>query len=169
MKKLTVVLILSVLLISCKKATDTANSDLNIDLITGTYKGGTLTWEKWEKNSLTNKSSGNDFNVSFTATYSTNRIKINIITNAPISKKSFDLPMTFKQEMQQVAQVATSVYEFTDTSITYSLEKSFQYSASMTKIVNKIDVSGSLYYSYLTNPWSTYPTFEKFSLSGTKQ
>lgn len=170
MKKIPAFLFLTIILVACKKDTDNAaSSNISIDLITGTYKGGTLTWEKWQKNALTNYSSGNDFNVSFTATYSANRVKIDITTTAPITKKSFDLPMTSKQEMQAAGQFISAAYKFMDTAMTYTLEKEFEYSASMVKNLNKIDISGRFDYSYLTNPWSTLPTYERFSLSGTKQ
>jgi len=173
MKILTAVLLLNILLVSCKKDTDTASPNISIDLITGTYKGGTLTWEKWQKNSQTNYSSGNDFNVSFTATYSANRVKIDITTTAPITKKSFELPLTFKQEMQSpglsAGQFMSAAYKFMDTAVTYTLEKEFEYSASMVKQLNIIDISGRFDYKYLTNPWSSLPTYERFSLTGTKQ
>lgn len=169
MKINTVILVLTILLVSCKKDTDTASSNISIDLITGTYKGGTLTWEKWQKNSQTNNSSGNDFNASFTVTYSANRVKIDVTTTAPITKKSFDLPMTSKQEMQAAGQFISAAYKFMDTSMTYTLEKEFEYSASMIKNLNKIDISGRFDYSYLTNPWSALPTYERFSITGIKQ
>lgn len=80
---------------SCSKS-NSASSSINIQNISGNYKGGTLTWTKLNGSAVTN---GTDPNFSFSITYlGSDKARLSISTIAPISTKQFDLLLYSKQE-----------------------------------------------------------------------
>ncbi|MEO6838753.1 MAG: hypothetical protein ABI185_10235 [Ginsengibacter sp.] len=107
--------ILSVLVFnsSCKKNSSNPTGNLNIANISGNYSGGTLIWQYGNTNSGLITSSGTDPNFTFNITYiNPDNITLTINTIAPISPKTFELPLTFKNEFPNY-----EIYEFSNTNV----------------------------------------------------
>ena len=100
--------------IACSKSANTSGNNttqVSIKNISGNFKGGTLTWSK--VTGLPNNpviSNGTDPNLKFSVTYLSNEIaRLTISTIAPITIKTYDLPLTIRQE-----DATSGVYTFSD-------------------------------------------------------
>jgi hypothetical protein len=157
-----------IIVISCTKSLDGGeNQSISIDKVGGAYKGGTLSWQK---NSISGTVSGTDPNVTFTTTYANNRVKVNVITSAPITQKAFDLPLTTKQESPVNNVLTTAYYEFSETANTNTLQNNFVLGYSMMKTASGLTVQGNIFSLTVTNPFGSNPASEQVKISScTKQ
>ena len=100
---------------SCKKNSSSPTNKVNIANITGNYSGGTL---NWTISSGGNVTSGSDPNLKFNIAYdSPDKITLTINTIAPISPKTFELPLTQKDENQGLGTYQFSIGNATSVSV----------------------------------------------------
>lgn len=106
-KKLIICLFILFVIISCKKSNSSSSSQSYlITNIGGTYKGGTLSW-----NNLGNQ--GSDPNFSFVVSYLDSvTCSVTINTTAPLSLKTFVLPLKSKSVTPIATQQGSGVYGF---------------------------------------------------------
>ncbi|MDB5223919.1 MAG: hypothetical protein JWN83_2586 [Chitinophagaceae bacterium] len=142
-------ILLFMILQSCSKS-NSDSSSINIQNISGNYKGGTLTWTKVNGSTVTN---GTDPNFSFSITYlGSDKARLAISTIAPINTKQLDLQLYSKQE------------DNTSGSYTFNVINSIQGGVVGTTL-------NVIIYSSLLSPAATFAsvyTTEQFDGSGTK-
>ncbi len=147
-----VLLFIGISLNSCNKdvVSDLTNNDISIEKISGTYKGGTLYWEK--SSFVTNSTNGSDPNASFTVNYSANYVNVTINTTEPISKKTFRLPLTDRQETPVNGVLAIATYGFSEGSTAQNFTGS-SISFGLTRLNTSlpITVTGGINYNVFTN------------------
>lgn len=135
---------------SCNKdvVSNLSNNDITIEKVSGTYKGGTLYWEK--SNFITNNTSGSDPNASFTVNYSSNYINVTLNTTAPISKKTFRLPLTDRQETPVNGILALANYGFSEGSTSQNSNGS-SFGFGLTRLNTSLTITGGLNYNVFIN------------------